>query len=82
MRCTDCGRLLNTSYICSITQRSVYNCSTRGVPTINAKSGRQVGMTTDHADHYFVVDPKEGIVKVTPVSIGKDDWTFVKEKAA
>ncbi len=81
MRCTDCGRLLNTSYCCSVTNRWVYNCSTRGVPTINAKSGRQTGMTTDHTDHYFVVDPKDGLVRVTPVSIS-DDWTFVKEKAA
>lgn len=76
MRCLACGGLMNTSYICSLTGMSVYNCSTRGVWLYTAK-GKQLSATVDHADHYYAMVVGK-LTKVVPVDLRGDprQWTF------
>ena len=77
MRCPECGRLMNVSYISDTDPKHrVYQCSTAGVPQyVRTKSGstKQIGSTSDHSDLYFVqMTPYGTPTRVKPVNLGKD----------
>ena len=78
MRCPECGGLMNTSFICSLTGVAVYNCATRGVWLYTAKGKAQLSATVDHSDHYYVFGPDGVLAKVVPVDLRGDprEWSF------
>ena len=77
MRCPACGGLMNTSFICSLTGVSVYNCATRGVWYADAQGNRRGVTTLDHSEHYYVMNI-DVLAKVVPVDLRGDprEWSF------
>ena len=76
MRCPACGGLMNTSFICSLTGVSVYNCATRGV-WLYTERGKQLSATVDHSEYYYVMNI-DVLAKVVPVDLKGDprEWSF------
>ena len=76
MRCPACGGLMNTSFICSLTGVTVYNCATRGV-WLYTERGKQLSATVDHSEHYYVMNI-DVLNKVVPVDLKGDprEWSF------